>query len=209
MYSPIFLFIGFVMILFSKSDRINNAGKVVLYFGILFFGLFTMENSVEPLKEQPEFMAWLRLADNPLKGSLIGAFVTLVIQSSSATVGMAIILLKKGFLSVGGGIAVMLGAELGTCSDTLLATIRGSRAALRTGVFHLLFNLSCILIGLFLFRPFTEFVVYLSGSAPLHRVLANAHMLFNLLGVLVFFPFIPFCEKLMLKMLPDKKSLTT
>jgi phosphate:Na+ symporter len=204
MYSPVFLFIGFAMMLFSKSDRINNVGKVILYFGILFFGLFTMENSVEPLKEHPEFMAWLRLADDPLKGSLIGAFVTLVIQSSSATVGMAIILLKKGFLTVSGGIAVMLGAELGTCSDTLLATIKGSRAALRTGVFHLLFNLICILIGLFLFQPFTEFVVFISANAPEHRILANAHMLFNFLGVLVFFPFIPMCERAMIKMLPDK-----
>ena len=137
-YSPILLLVGFILLIVSKSERINYTGKIILYFGVLFFGLFSMENAVEPLKKEPIFLEWLKKTDDPITGSLIGAFVTLIIQSSSATVGMAIILSKKGLLSLGGGIAVMLGAELGTCSDTLLATIKGSRAALKTGLFHLL-----------------------------------------------------------------------
>jgi phosphate:Na+ symporter len=107
-----------------------------------------MENAVEPLKDEPYFLEWLKKTENPLTGSLIGAFVTLIIQSSSATMGMAIILSKKGLLSLAGGIAVMLGAELGTCSDTLLATIKGSRQAIKTGLFHLLFNFFSIVLGL-------------------------------------------------------------
>jgi Na+/phosphate symporter len=95
-------------------------------------------------------MEWLKKTENPVLGAIIGALVTLIIQSSSATVGMAIILSKKGLLSLAGGIAVMLGAELGTCSDTLLATIKGSRAAIKTGLFHLTFNLLSIIIGLIL-----------------------------------------------------------
>lgn len=139
-YSPVLLPIGFLLLFISKSPKINSIGKVILYFGVLFFGLFTMENAVEPLKDEPFFAEWMEKTENPLTGAGIGALVTLVIQSSSATVGMAIILAKKGLLSLSGGIAVMLGAELGTCSDTLIATIRGSRAAIKTGLFHLTFN---------------------------------------------------------------------
>jgi phosphate:Na+ symporter len=150
-YSPILLLLGFILLLVSKSPKFSNTGKVILYFGVLFFGLFTMEKAVEPLRNEPFFGEFLKKADNPLTGSALGALITLLIQSSSATVGMAIILTKKGLLSLGGAIAIMLGAELGTCSDTLLATIKGSKQALKTGLFHLIFNLLSITIGLTLF----------------------------------------------------------
>ena len=140
-YSPIFLLIGFILLFLAKTEKLSNIGKTILYFGVLFFGLFTMENAVEPLKDDAFFTEWLKKTDNPFLGALVGAVVTLIIQSSSATVGMAIILSKKGLISLTGGIAVMLGAELGTCSDTLLATIKGSRQALKPVYFtlHLIF----------------------------------------------------------------------
>ena len=203
-YSPVFLLIGFVLLFISKSERINNIGKVILYFGVLFFGLLTMENSVEPLKDEKFFAEWMKKTENPIMGALIGAVVTLVIQSSSATVGMAIILAKKGFLSLIGGVAVMLGAELGTCSDTLLATIKGSRQALKTGLFHIMFNLLSIILGLILFYPFVVLVVKISSGASIERTLANAHMLFNILGVLVFVWTIPMFEKVLNRLLPEK-----
>ena len=186
----------------------SSIGKVILFFGVLFFGLFTMENAVEPLKDEAFFMEWMKKTENPFVGSMIGALVTLVIQSSSATVGMAIILAKKGFLTLTGGIAIMLGAELGTCSDTLLATIKGSRQALKTGLFHITFNLLSILLGLLLFAPFVELVETISNGASVERTLANAHMLFNILGVLVFIWTIPLFEKLLNKLLPDKTEET-
>jgi phosphate:Na+ symporter len=203
-YSPVLLLIGFVLLFVSKSERINNTGKVILFFGVLFFGLFTMENAVEPLKDEAFFMEWLKKTENPLMGAVIGAVVTLIIQSSSATVGMAIILSKKGLLSLAGGIAVMLGAELGTCSDTLLATIKGSRAAIKTGLFHLTFNLLSIIIGLILFSPFVALVTYISHNAPVERAIANAHMIFNITGVLIFAWTIPLFEKALNKVLPDR-----
>lgn len=207
-FSPVFLLIGFVFILVAKSVQLNNTGKAILYFGVLFFGLFTMENAVEPLKDNPVFLEWLKNTENPISGSLIGALVTLVIQSSSATVGMAIILTKKGLLSLTGGIAVMLGAELGTCSDTLLATIKGTRAALKTGLFHLFFNLVTIVAGLLLFEPFGNMVSYLSIGASMERSLANAHMLFNTLGVVIFVWLVPTSEKLLNYILPEKAVKT-
>jgi phosphate:Na+ symporter len=203
-FSPIFLLLGFILIIISKTDNLSNIGKVVLYFGVLFFGLLTMENAVEPLKENIYFTELLKKADDPLTGSIMGAIITLIIQSSSATVGMAIILTKKGFLSIAGGIAIMLGAELGTCSDTLLATIKGSRAALKTGIFHLVFNFITILFGLIFFQPFLAFVMAISEYASVERTVANAHVLFNVLGVLIFVWTIPIFEKLLNRILPDK-----
>lgn len=203
-YSPIFLLLGFILLFIAKTEKVSNIGKVILYFGVLFFGLFTMENAVEPLKDEAFFSEWMKKTENPILGAIIGAIVTLVIQSSSATVGMAIILAKKGFLSLTGGVAVMLGAELGTCSDTLLATIKGSRQALKTGLFHVTFNLLSIILGLILLYPFVELVKIISSGAPIERTLANAHMLFNMLGVFVFVWTIPIFEKLLNSLLPDK-----
>jgi phosphate:Na+ symporter len=206
-YSPVFLLIGFVMLIIAKTEKMSNIGKTILYFGVLFFGLFTMENAVEPLKDESFFNEWMKKTEQPWLGAIIGAVVTLVIQSSSATVGMAIILSKKGLISLTGGIAVMLGAELGTCSDTLLATIKGSRQALKTGLFHVTFNLLSILLGLIFFYPFVRLVSVVSASASIERAVANAHMIFNILGVLIFFWTIPFFEKILNKLLPDKLAV--
>jgi phosphate:Na+ symporter len=203
-YSPIFLLIGFILLFIAKTEKLNNIGKSILYFGVLFFGLYTMENAVEPLKDEAFFAEWMKKTESPVLGAIIGAVVTLVIQSSSATVGMAIILSKKGILSLTGGIAIMLGAELGTCSDTLLATIKGSRQALKTGLFHVSFNLISIILGLILFYPFVDIVKYISTGATIERSVANAHMLFNILGVLIFVWTIPIFEKVLNKALPDK-----
>jgi len=203
-YSPILLLLGFILIIVAKSDRVNNTGKVILYFGVLFFGLFTMENAVEPLKQETFFAEWMKKTENPLTGVLVGAIATLIIQSSSATVGMALILAKKGFLSLAGGIAIMLGAELGTCSDTILATINGSRAGIKTGIFHLSFNLLTIIVGIALFTPFVDLVVMISPNSSIERSLANAHMLFNILGVISFIWFVPVFEYILNKLLPEK-----
>lgn len=204
-YSPIFLLIGFILLLIAKTEKSSNVGKAVLYFGILFFGLFTMENAVEPLKDEAFFSEWIKKTESPLVGAFVGAMVTLVIQSSSATVGMAIILSKKGLIGLTGSIAVMLGAELGTCSDTLLATIKGSRQAIKTGLFHVTFNLITIILGLILFYPLIELVKKISYGASIERTVANAHMIFNILGVIIFIGAIPLFEKLLNKLLPDKE----
>ncbi len=206
-YSPILLLIGFLLLFLSKSEKIGYTAKIILYFGVLFFGLYTMEKAVEPLRNEPYFLEWLKKTENPLTGSLTGALVTLIIQSSSATVGMCIILAKKGFLSLAGGIAIMLGAELGTCSDTLLATIKGSRQAVKTGLFHLLFNLLSIVLGLIFFQPFVAFISYIGQQLPIEKSVANAHMIFNIGGVLLFVWALPLFEKLLNRLLPDKNAI--
>ena len=175
------------------------------YFGLLFFGLFVMESSVEPLRNSDLFMEWIaKVENNALQGALVGGFVTLIIQSSSGTVGMAIVLGNQGILNIAGGVAIMLGAELGTCSDTLIATIGGQRQAIKAGLFHLLFNLATIILGLIVFQPFVDLVLWLSPTTDIGTQIAHAHMLFNISGVIVFLPFARLMEKGLNALLPEK-----
>ena len=119
--------------------------------------------------------------------------------------GLAITLGKQNLIHIPGGLAVMLGAELGTCSDTLLATINGSRQALKAGLFHLLFNLTTIIVGLLLFYPFVQLIEWLSTGRGINNHIATGHMLFNILGVICFLPFVGWVEKILNWLLPEKR----
>ena len=204
-YAVIPMILGLAIDVLARSDRWTRRGDILLYFGMLFFGLFAMEQSVAPLRDSPAFLEWMsRIGDSAVLGAAVGGLVTLVIQSSSGTVGMAIVLGKQNILSLAGGVAVMLGAEIGTCSDTLLATIKGNRQALKTGLFHLVFNGTTIALGLALFQPFVELVDWISGEAPLGRRIANAHVLFNVLGVVLMLPLVRPAVQLFDRVLPDR-----
>lgn len=203
-YSPIPIVGGLILSFIARSEKLSKTGKSILYFGILFFGLYTMERAVEPLRDDKRFVQWMTMLETPLRGVGVGAIVTIIIQSSSATVGMIITLAKKELLSLSAGIAVMLGSELGTCADTLLATIRSDRQSVKTGLFHLFFNIISISVGLLIFPWFVQLIEKISGNANLQQKIANAHMIFNIGGVLLFIPFVSVVEKLLDKLLPQK-----
>lgn len=204
-WSAIPMLVALPIIFLAKRPQIRQSATVLFDTGLLFFGLFIMGYAVEPLKDSQHFLDWMAKLETPWKGALAGGGITLIIQSSSATVGMAIKLCKEGVMELPAGIAVMLGAELGTCSDTLIATLGRSRPAVRTGLFHLIFNLVTIIAGLLLVHPFTDLVVWISANAPVSRQVANAHVLFNVLGVIISLPLVPYYEKLMYILIPEKK----
>jgi phosphate:Na+ symporter len=206
-YAVIPLFIGFFIWLFSNSAKIKKVGQIMMYFGLLFFGLYLLELSVSPLKKNELFIKWMLQLNNPLKGAAIGGLVTLIIQSSSATLGMLITFAKQHLIDLYGAIAIMLGAELGTCADTLIAVIGGKRDAIRAGVFHLLFNLIPIIIGLTAFNYFIEFIEWISPKATIHRQIANGHVLFSILSVLLFVPFVNKIYYMIIWLIPDKKKV--
>lgn len=206
-FSPVPIVIGLLLSFFSANERISNAARALMYFGILFFGLYTMERAVAPLRDDVYFANLMRNLEHPLKGAGTGALVTLIIQSSSATMGIVITLAKKNMIALPAAIAVMLGAELGTCADTLIATIRSDRQALKTGLFHLFFNITSITIGLLLFPQFVFLINSISGGTSLEQHVANAHILFNTLGVLLFIPFVRIVEKTLNRLLPDKERI--
>lgn len=205
-YAAIPILAGFVLMFFFKRPFYVNLGKVVFAFGLLFFGLFTMEEAVEPLKDSQRFVTWLESLENTWKGAATGAVVTVVLQSSSATVGMVIGLASQGLMTLTAAIAVMLGAELGTCADTLIASIGRSKAAVKTGLFHLLFNVSTILLGMALLPWFTQLVLSVSGNASAAQKVANAHMLFNGLGVVVMLPLLGVFEKALNRAVGDRPA---
>jgi phosphate:Na+ symporter len=183
---PLGLFLGF----FSKKDRSTRAAKVLSYLGLVFLGLHLIDLAVEPFKHDEALRGVLLGLNNPIYAAFTGMVVTLVIQSSSATVALGITLVGSGLLSTDAGIGIMLGAELGTCSDTLLACLGKNRTALKVGAFHFLFNLGTIFIALALFSKFTAVVRWLSPTAEGGQLVANAHFLFNGLGVLLVLPFL-------------------
>ena len=194
---------GLLLLSLGKRRQQRMAGRALFCFGLLFFSLFLIGEAAAPLKEHDGVQAWLLQLEHPLRGAGAGALITLVVQSSSATLGMVIKMAAKGLLTLPAGIAVMLGAELGTCSDTLLATVGRGPAARKTGLFHLGFNLVCISAGLLLIGPFTALVLRLAGAADVARQIAHAHVLFNVAGVLVFAPLVPLCQRLLDAWLPD------
>ena len=203
-YSYIAVVLGLAITMVTKRERWQLGGRVLLYLGLLFFGLYLMEHSVAGLEDSEQFAEWLSRLDNPVTGALTGGLVTLIIQSSSATVGMAVALGEQGSLALAGGLAVMLGAELGTCSDTLVATIGGKRAALKAGIFHVVFNLICIALGLLLFDAFVGLVERISGGQDIDRQIANGHLLFNLMGVVLFLPLVGPAVKVLEWVLPER-----
>lgn len=190
-YAPLLLLVGLLVSVIGQSETRQQVGRMLFAIGLIFFGLWTMDKAVEPLRDYKPFFDWIQRLDTPLEGVLVGGLLTLLIQSSSATVGIAIVLASQNLIPTATGIAIMLGAEIGTCSDTLLAVIGRSKEAVRAGVFHLLFNIACVVVGVLLIHPFVDGVEWLSGGAPAGRKIANAHVLFNVLGVATFAWFIP------------------
>jgi phosphate:Na+ symporter len=184
-YAPAVLAAGLLLGVLARrrhpEGRWAHAGTALFGLGLVFFGLAQMGDAVEPLKASGRFGRWMAGLERPLVGVAAGALTTLVIQSSSATLGIAITLAAEGLLTLPAGVAVMLGAEIGTCADTLLATAGRSREALRAGVFHLLFNVASVAVGVALLAPLVGLAEALGGGPA--RQIANAHVAFNVLGV--------------------------
>jgi phosphate:Na+ symporter len=208
-YVPLLMLSGLLSMFVGASPTRKKLGLVLLGFGLMFYGLDAIDEAMKPLRHHAPFMRAMRsMGHTPILGAAFGALFTMLIQSSSATVAIVITLAGSGLISLEAGVALMLGAEIGTCSDTLVATIGRGRPALRTGVFHFAFNLLTACVGVALARPFVELVDALGGEASVGRKIANAQMLFNGLGVAIALPLLPAIARALERALPDKASAT-
>jgi phosphate:Na+ symporter len=207
-YSAVLLICGFLVYFVTRKKIIKYVGLVLFGFGLIFFGLGMIGDAVTPLKNSEQFTHWLLSLQNPLKGVLFGALVTVIIQSSSATMGIVISLASQNMLSLATGVSVMLGAEIGTCADTLVAALGRSKDALRAGIFHLAFNVASVCIGLILYQQLAAFAVFLSPDADSARQIANAHVLFNVGGVLLFCWFTKPIAQVLTRLVPEKTQVT-
>ena len=195
---------GALMALFSKKDSTKNIGFVILGFGLLFYGMKVMSDTMKPLRSNPAFNDILISLENPFMGILAGAVFTALIQSSSATTGIVITLASGGSITLEAGIPLIFGANVGTCITALLAGLNASKEAKRVAIAHVTFNLTGVLLFCFWIPTFSEFISRTSSDIP--RQIANAHTIFNILATVVFIPFTPLVGRLIIKYFPDEKK---
>jgi phosphate:Na+ symporter len=205
-YAAIALVVGFLLLVIGRSDRQKQIGAIVLGLGLIFFGLETMGDAAEPLKEYQPFIDLMARMENPLLAVPVGALFTMLIQSSSATIAIVIVLASQGLITLPAGIGLMLGAEIGTCADTLVATVGRSAEAVRTGVFHLLFNIGTVILGVIFAVQLAGAAQWLAFGADVPRQIANAHLLFNVLGVVLVIGFTPWIARGLERLIPDRAA---
>lgn len=204
--APLFIMIGVVMVMFCKKTKVRQIGEVILGFGILFMGLSTMSGSMSSLKESPQVVGIMSSLTNPFLAVLVGFVVTAVLQSSSATVGIVLLLASQGLLDLQICFFIILGCNMGSCVSALIASLSGKKNAKRAALIHFLFNIFgsvFIMICLFIaLEPITQFIVRISGGIPAREV-ANAHTIIKVVEVLILFPFIQWIVKLTYVLVPE------
>jgi phosphate:Na+ symporter len=189
--------VGFTLQFAAKQEVIRHYGGILMGLGMVFFGMSVMSDAMVPLRTYQPFLDFMRTLENPLVGILVAAVFTGLIQSSAATLGIAIVMASQGFINLPTGIALALGANIGTCVTALLAAIGKPRDALRAALVHVIFNVCGVLlwvafIGQLATAASAISPAYpgLSGSARLAaevpRQIANAHTLFNVANTLLF-----------------------
>lgn len=204
--------IGFALSFFSKNIKYKNIGEVILGFGILFLGLKTMMDSVAFLRNHEAIKQLFIFVGNkknpvfgPVLGVLAGMSITMIVQSSSATIGLLIALSTSQLLTIDAAIPILLGDNIGTCITALIASIGTTIPAKRTALSHALFNIMGTIIVLLLLSPYEKLIVFLS-KGNIARQIANAHTLFNVINTIILLPFISYFVMVVSFIIPRKDS---
>lgn len=189
--APVILLCGVLVMMFSKKEKVKKFAEVIVGFGILFTGLSTMSSGMAEMKNVPEVVDLLKSLKNPLFATLVGTVLTAVIQSSSVTVSIVLLLANQGFLDLGICVYIILGCNIGACATALIASLPGKKDAKRAALIHFWFNvLGTALIYVILFfakEPIIRMIQ--SISADNGRFVANAHTIIKVFQVIVLFPF--------------------
>lgn len=202
--APLFAFIGVFLILFIKRSQVHHYGQIVAGLGILFIGLQMMSTAMYPLRESETFINLMVSFSNPLKGILVGAAFTALIQSSSASVGILQGLALSGLIGLPSAVFILFGQNIGTCITAVIASIGTSRNAKRTTMIHLLFNITgTVLFSIaVLSSPLVSLVEsWTPGRVPAQ--IANMHTLFNVATTILLLPFGNLLAALTVKILPE------
>jgi len=189
--------LGVIFQFVATQKHLKEAGRLILGLGLIFFGMHMMSDAMSPLRNYGPFIEMMKTIDQPFYGILLGMVFTALVQSSSATLGIVIVLASNGFISVIAGIGLILGANIGTTITAMLASIGTNRETLRAALIHFEFNLLGALIWLPFIPELAQWVQAFSAetsslaSENIAREVANAHTLFNLINLLIFLPLIP------------------
>lgn len=205
-FSPVLALIGICMIMFSKKDKKKNIGSILIGFAILMFGMDTMSGAVKPLADVPEFTSLLTKFSNPILGLLIGAGVTAIIQSSSASVGILQALCVTGAIKFGNAIPIIMGQNIGTCITAIISSIGAGRDAKRAAAVHLYFNIIGTTIFMLAFYGLNAALdfTFLNDTISAATI-ASIHTTFNVVTTIILLPFGNVLEKLANKTIKDQK----
>ena len=209
------IFIGFIISFVVKSERAKNIGQTIFAFGLLFLGIETMGSVMKPLASSPIFTDMIEQVSHiPVLGVAVGTLMTLVVQSSSATIAVLQNFAEQpgpdgvsSILGLVGAIPILLGDNIGTTITALLASIGQTKDAKRTALAHCIFNISGCFLFIWFVKPYAALIQYISPKGPeiavISRQIANAHTLFNITMTVIWVPLIWLMVKIVMKIIPD------
>ncbi len=205
--APVFVLTGVITVMFCKNQTAKKIGDIVLGFGILFMGLSLMSDAMSCMKDSKEVVTLLSSLKNPLLAVLLGTVVTSIIQSSSVTVSIILLMANQGLLQLPICLYIILGCNIGACASAIIASLSGRKDAKRAAMIHLLFNVIGTVILFIMLQVASEPIISLlrsiSGESN-GRFVANAHTLIKIFQVIVLFPFSGLIVKLTYVLIPGK-----
>jgi phosphate:Na+ symporter len=216
-YGLAMIAVGFLMHVVFQRENVRQWGLVLMGLGLIFFGMELMSLATEPLRTWQPFIDWMQQMNHPLWGVLLGLVFTALVQSSSATTGVVIVLASQGLVTLESGIALILGANMGTCVTAMLSSLGRPREAVQAAVAHLVFNTLGVLLWLFFIPQLADLVRTISPSqenlagtlqlaADTPRQIANAHTLFNVGNALLFIWFTGPMARLVDRIVPKRAA---
>ena len=206
-FSPVLAAVGVAFLMFSKKDKRKDIGSILVGFAILMFGMETMSGAVKPLAQMESFTSIFIMFSNPVLGMLVGAVLTAVIQSSSASVGILQVLCATGAVTFGTALPIIMGQNIGTCITAIISSVGASKNAKRAAAVHLYFNVIGTMLFMIVFYALNGvFHFAFLGNAAAPAGIAVVHSLFNIGATLVLFPFAKGLEKLAVLTIPDRET---
>ena len=208
--APVILLLGVLTVMFCKKQKISRWGEVIIGFGVLFMGLGTMSAAMAGMKDSPAVLHMFASLQSPILAVVLGAVLTAVIQSSSVTVSIMVLLANQGMMSMDIGMYVILGCNIGACTSAVLASLNGKKDAKRAAAIHLIFNVIGTIIVYIIFlvgvEQIVEVLTIMAGN-NMGRVVAYAHIFIKVFQVIIMMPFIKGIVKLTYMVVPgdDKK----
>ena len=197
-YAPVFLLAGVLVAMFCKHEKVKKFADIIIGFGILFLGLSTMSSSMAGMKEEPQVVNLIGSLHNPLMATLMGLVLTTVIQSSSVTVSIVLLLANQDLLSLSIALYIILGCNIGACTTALLASLSGKKDAKRAALIHFWFNVigTVVLYAILFLAEGPVMKLIWSISSDNGRFVANAHTMIKIFQVIILFPFSGWIVKL-------------
>ena len=204
--APLILLVGVVVMMFTKKEKVRKVAEVVVGFGILFVGLSTMSQAMDNMKNEPQVVNLLMSLKNPFLATLMGFALTAIIQSSSVTVSIVLLLANQDLLPLPITLYIILGCNIGACATAMLASMTGKKDAKRAALIHLLFNIiGTVIIYIALFVAGDQIVELIKSiSADNGRFVANAHTLIKIAQVIMLFPFTGWLVKMTYLIVPGE-----